>query len=117
MRTIALAAFLSVGLAAPGLAAEHGDRLDRLDIPTAEDSTLADCQAWLDQLGELIEEADPPVTEDVLATADERHDEVAQACEDGNYHEGIQIAADAIDMIEEEADLDNGADTAADDDS
>jgi hypothetical protein len=103
MKQIALVAFLSAGLAMPAMGAQHdhAERVDRLEIPTAADATLADCQVWLDQLSELIDVAEPPVPDEVLAEADEQRDAVRQACDDGRYHEGITLAADAVDMIEE----------------
>jgi hypothetical protein len=100
MKNLALAAFLSLGLAAPAMAQGDSERMARLDIPTAADATLADCQVWLDQVSELVDEADPPVAEDVMSEAEQRRDQVAQACEAGNYHEGIVMAAETVEMIE-----------------
>jgi hypothetical protein len=103
MKRITMAAFLAAGLAMPAMSAQHdhAERVERLDIPTAADATLADCQVWLDQLSELIDVAEPPVPDDVLAEADDQREEVRQACDDGRYHEGIVTAAETIDMIEE----------------
>lgn len=104
MNKAALAALLSACMAASAVATEQTERVERLEVPAAEEATLADCRAWLEHLGELVDEADPPVAQEVLAQAEEQRDEAAQACDDGNYHDGILTAAEAIDRIEAEAD-------------
>ena len=112
MKTTALATILSLGLASAAMAGSHDHDAEpdsaehpavdasaetqvRPVTPTAEHATLADCQVWVDHLGEIIEAAD-----DVPAEAEEAHADAARACDDGNYHEGITTAAEAVDMIE-----------------
>jgi hypothetical protein len=99
MKQTALAAFLAAGLAVPAMGAEQVQRIERADIPTAADATLADCQVWLDQLSGLVDEAEVP--DEVLQQAREQRDQVAQACDDGRYIEGIELADATIDMLEE----------------
>jgi hypothetical protein len=105
MRTTAFLAALSIGVAPIALAADTHTSPERPMIPAEAEATLADCQAWLDQLGELVELADPPISEEVRAKAEEDRDRVAQFCEEGNYHAGISLAAETIERIEEDADV------------
>jgi hypothetical protein len=99
MKKLALTVLLSFGLASSALVT-HGQEAD---IPAEGEATLADCQVWLDQLSTLVDEAEPPLSEDVLSEAGERRDAVAQACDDGEFHQGIVMAAETIEMIEEAA--------------
>jgi hypothetical protein len=117
MKTVALAAVLSLGLSIPALAQttngqdmaqdESGTMAQRLDIPSPENATLRECQAWLDQLGVTIDNAQ----QSDLGEADLAQQEVARACDDGDYHEGITLAAQTIGNITGE----DFAGTAADD--
>lgn len=104
MKTVALAALLSLGLATPALAQDtsgevtpgNGSEMaERLDVPTAENATQRGCLAWLDQLGVTIENA----AEGELDDAEERRREASRACDDGDYYEGITLAAETIEMI------------------
>jgi hypothetical protein len=105
MKTVALAAFLSLGLSVPALAQttngqdmaqdEGGEMAQRLDIPTPENATLRECQAWLDQLGVTISDAQ----QSDLGDADQAQQEVARACDEGDYHEGITLAVETIGNI------------------
>lgn len=116
MRTTALLAALTIGVAPIALAANAQTSPERPVIPAEAEATLADCQVWLDQLGELVDVADAPMSEEVRAEAEENHDRVAQLCDDGNYHEAIVLASETIDRIEGDADGDaSGLDTADDD--
>jgi hypothetical protein len=102
MKAVALAAFLSLGLSVPAMAqstygqdtaqGEGGEMAQRLDIPTPENATLRECQAWADQLGVTISDAQ----QSDLGDADQAQQEVARACDEGNYHEGITLAARTI---------------------
>jgi hypothetical protein len=105
MKTVALAAVLSLGLSAPALAQtttgqdmaqdDGAEMAQRLDIPTPENATLRECQAWLGQLGVTINNAQ----ESDLGDAEDARQEVARACDDGDYHEGITLAAETIGNI------------------
>lgn len=102
MKTVALAALLSLGLSVPALAQttngqdmtqdQGGEMAQRMTIPTQEDATLRECQAWLDQLGVTINDAQ---VSDV-GNAEDAQQEVARACDEGDYHEGITLAAQTI---------------------
>jgi hypothetical protein len=122
MRRTALLAALSLGLAPIALAADTHPSPERPVIPAEAEATLADCQVWLDLLGELVDVADPPISEEVRAEAEEDRDRVAQLCDEGNYHEGISLAAETLERIEEDADVTQPGDVtepdldAADDD-
>jgi len=103
MRTTALLAALSIGVAPIALAADTQPSPARPAIPAEAEATLADCQVWLDQLGEVVDVADPPISEEARAEAEADHDRVAQLCDDGNYHAGISLAAESIERLEEDA--------------
>lgn len=113
MKAVALAAFLSLGLAAPALAqdtsgevtpGESGEMAQRLGVPTAENATHRECLAWLDQLGVSINAIQDG--EEALGEAEDRRREVARACDDGDYYEGMAMAAETIDMIAGEGQMD-----------
>jgi hypothetical protein len=85
--------------------------IDLPDIPAEGEATLADCRIWVSTLGEMIERGDGD--EQALADAEDVQNEAMQACDDGNYHEGIVMAAEAIERIDADGDA---ADALEDDD-
>jgi hypothetical protein len=76
--------------------------IDLPDIPSEDEATLADCRIWVSTLGEMIERGEGD--EDALAEAEDVQDEAMRACDDGNYHDGIVMAAEAIERIDADAD-------------
>ncbi len=110
MMKVALVGLAVMGLAAPAMGVilpppDASDRLETRQVaetPEASEATLADCQVWTDQLGELLEEADQSVPEDVKEEAESSHEAAAEACDEGRYDEGIAEAKEAIEKIEAE---------------
>jgi hypothetical protein len=76
--------------------------IDLPPIPAEEEATLADCRIWVSTLGEMVERGEGD--EDALAEAEDVQEEAMQACDDGNYYDGIVMAAEAIERIDADGD-------------
>jgi hypothetical protein len=76
--------------------------IDLPPIPAEEEATLADCRIWVSTLGEMVERGEGD--EEALAEAEDVQEEAMQACDDGNYYDGIVMAAEAIERIDADGD-------------
>jgi hypothetical protein len=103
MRRTAFLAALSIGFVPIAFSTGAETTPERPAIPAEAEATLADCQVWLDQLSELVDVADPDADEETMEQAGEDRDRVAEYCDEGRYYEGISLAAEAIEKIEDDA--------------